>query len=634
MRSPWLLCALSAAALLTACPDNEDTTDAGTAPQADATPNRDATPNADAETFPDAAPDAEALPDAEPDASVEDATAPDAEPDAGIPGVCGNGFLDRNEGCDDGPNNTDTPCVISDHAFNCTFCTTACIPATVLGSGRLEGQVTSANQEEIGIVNDVVIVVNSNATTTGTIAETRGRFTVYNVLTSDNILVGAGVFESDAFNPVAYGATQVVMPLGHNEARSFNISLLEGCATVATMNVATPISLNVPAICPTSRIHTYAGIELDGGALENTFGQPFSGDARVELIPLPYEPFGKGSINYQWFRSLPGNGVVFRGNGTFVPFESRGAMEVNIVGATNRNSLNFAIPNTAQITFRAIDFSGNIGDTAPLAQYDFRAGFWAERGTATATLSADGNYVWQATISSTGWYTTFDPRPSTGCFRGVVDFEDTMRPVELSLLKTVGSGTPLSSQTVTDLNGEFCVEAPAGEYFDLVANYSPRQDPRRWTGYGSTVASSTGECRFSRGDCIDAGTISIYPVNPVCLKPILYWPDPNTGARVPYTGDFDVELAFPFIDDNQREAGRRDRAYLGKYTADANGSACMQLPEGDVHYFSTREIGLHGSICYAEIDTRPSGLQANNGVCGIDETDCDTLTEIDFYCGS
>jgi hypothetical protein len=602
------------------CPNNEEETFPDAATQRDAT-------GPDAISPPDVViPDAGENRDAEPGDAIEE----DAEPgDAGA--VCGNGISEGDEVCDLGAMNTDVPCVVAAHELFCSYCDTSCSLQSVRGAARVEGQVVSYNQEEFGVIPGALVALTDLTAVTATIADLRGRFVIPAAPANDRFGILAAVLPGDPFDPFAFGTGHVITYAGHEDTVTLALPLLEGCASVIEVTAGSPARAFVPEICVQPFSYAYADVRFAPDTVETPAANIFQGQMRVEIIPIPREPVGKGSTNYHWYNALPGDGSLSTANNTIIKFESLGAVQFSMRNILTADLLDIAPGQTARIQFLATSFV-SVGDVVPLARYDFLDGVWYEAGTATATISETLEYVWEAEVPSPGWWTAYQPRNTGGCLRGHIALEDNT-PVPYSIVRGQGYNYAVTSQSAADEDGNFCIDTPAEEFFEMTANYVPSSDPRRWKAAGFTNASGAGSCATSRALCVDTGTIAIAPINPSCVIPTLYWIDPNSGSREPYSGDFEVEMELPFITPDMRESGRRERAFLGTFTSRITGNACLQLPEADVFHFTTLLDGPAGVPCTVQVGSIV-GFLSNNGVCGINETDCEALGEVDFYCGS
>lgn len=201
--------------------------------------------------------------------------------------------------------------------------------------------------------------------------------------------------------------------------------------------------------------HAGMSAEFPANAFVTADGQPFTGEAEVEITFVP-------TSTDRFAEIFPGDFEGLREDGTMTFVESYGFADINITA--DGQELKLADGKKATLSYPVADAQkGNAPATIPLWYYDYGQGQWIEEGTAKLQ---GGKYVGEVS-HFTPW--NVDVPIETSIIKGrVVNSEGS--PISSSLIYSK-SITGWSATSYSDKDGNFNLRVGSNRQFEVQAFY-------------------------------------------------------------------------------------------------------------------------------------------------------------------
>ena len=331
-----------------------------------------------------------------------------------------------------------------------------------------------------------------------------GRFELAGIEPGERVLINVEPppppYTGDRF----FGSNQAIVSLADGERRSLSVQLGVGCRRV--IDAAAGGNLPTTMFCGGE---TRVGVDIPGGALLDEDGQPFTGQARIEVIPVDLQQdYG--------FMVFPGDMSALDLSGEPTDLESFGAAEVRVVDHATHAPLQ--IDPSAQIDIRieVDNLDGN--PEQPFWWYDVEQGKWIEEGLGQV-VNESGRTMVQFQTNHLTWWNVDVAFEVTSCLRGQILYSSLPPPGQPDVV-VAGMGTFFAHPAnLTDDQGSFCVDVAEDTNFRLFAGlfddegrrYEVQSEPH-WSG------SPEADCATSAAMCTDLGPIEIHRVFETCIK--------------------------------------------------------------------------------------------------------------------
>ncbi|MFT6398613.1 MAG: hypothetical protein ACJAYU_003373 [Bradymonadia bacterium] len=436
---------------------------------------------------------ADTLPDSSTDASV------DSGP---LTGKCGDGIVDANEECDDGPDNRSEACEPAFGEASCEYCSVNCRSELVevgVEVGSIEGWVLL--HADSSPIAGAEITVPGGATAR---SDEDGHFRMEGVPAGERVLVSVARATESSENP--YSSTQVAVGVLLGQTSFVYPRLLTGCSAFVEVSVATGGVAEPNEHCTTQGGR--ASIAITASGLARADGSTFSGTARVDIIPMPI-PQGADGPDLSAWNAFPGDMRAVRVDDSPAELQSYGAAEIRVLDADSGDELQIAEGQTARLRLQVYAQPETL---APVTAwwFDESRGLWVEEGTG-AFYVEDGITYYDIEVEHLTWWNCDEPLRNKTCIWGTV-IADGDRPFPRVQVSADGVDYAGTSRGYTDSTGRFCVNVRPESIVRL------NIPTGRLDGYPADLASvvasngSGNSCETFIGDCVYIGELPNSPV--------------------------------------------------------------------------------------------------------------------------
>ena len=414
-------------------------------------------------------------------------------------------------------------------------------------------------------------------------SDANGLFTIPSVAAGVPLEIGV-TKETDLTNGIAYSSSLLVATVDAGQTLSVFPVVHEGCFQIAAVLDAGAQGVTLQsATCPVGddgpRTGAYAAMTFGPTSFVDPQGIPWTGNIRVEMIPLAY-PSNDGPLDLSWALGLP------TGTTAATPAGLLGAVEYRVYtsdpGQTDDGEL-LSLSTSASASSVSIAVPVYTAPTAttPLA-YSFNptTGAWsAESVTPGAVLTSVGGVQYEMVqVPHLTWWAVANGPTASTCVTG------TLQGTTGNVFVRVAGGNYLgSAAAVTDTQGTFCVDVNAAtdggaaSQIEIYAGAIEGAVPYGVLSPYAVTSAGGGTCASGVG-CEALGGIALSPILS-CLSGTLG--GGSNDAAVP--SPLNVVEIFSDVTSASTQAGIQLRSYLGQVTPGTNGAFCaLAIPGGDV----------------------------------------------------
>jgi hypothetical protein len=414
-------------------------------------------------------------------------------------------------------------------------------------------------------------------------SDANGLFTIPSVAAGVPLEIGV-TKETDLTNAIAYSSSLLVATVDAAQALSVFPVIHEGCFQIAAVLDAGPQGVNLQnAMCPVSDdgppSGAYAAITFGPTSFVDPQGIPWTGNIRVEMIPLAY-PSNDGPPDLSWALGLP------TGTTAATPAGLLGAVEYRVYtwdpGQTDDGELlSLSTSASASPVSIAVPVYTAPTATTPLAySFDPTTGAWSSESATPGEvqMSVGGvQYEMVQVPHLTWWAVANGPTPST-CVTG------TLQGATGNVFVRVAGGNYLgSAAAVTDTQGTFCVDVNAAtdggaSQIEIYAGAIEGAVPYGVLSPYAVTSAGGGTCASGVG-CEALGGIALSPIL-TCVSGVV-----GINGGPPDASPPSPLNAFETFDDVDyaASAGIHSTAYVGQVAVGAGGAVCaLAVPNGSI----------------------------------------------------
>ncbi len=488
------------------------------------------------------------------------------------------------------------------------------LDAGPMGPGSLAGRVVEWGGCELTPVGDAgveLLVPGGRRVLTRT--DETGRFTFLGV--------DAGRFQvavqgnDDEQSPTASHQLPVTVFPAQRSELSF---VLAPACTVADDLVADGGAIRLETSCWSG---TRVAVELTSGDLVLPDGGRFVGLVRATFAAPPFLTLDDGGMDLSSLQVMPGAMQARLATDAGALLESFGPAEIRLVSVATAERLQVAPGRTVGVWMSAAPTDG--GASVPAFRFVPDDGRWVQQGTATLS-TLGGLPAWSMRVDHLSWWNPDVPLSAISCVRGrVTQFGQPQPGVDVT---GYGVRSAFSVREDVRSDGTFCMDTKVDQDLWVVARRStagllPVFDAQAQR----QVRSGPGgqRCGIDPTACVDVGDLVLVEPVAACVtgRVVDRGQDPLPDGGFPgRAGRFNVEGEPPV-----RRGRQCGTVRLGALQTDGDGNFCAAVPFGLV----SAELYDPQQSCSVSLGAAPTDA----GVCG-GATSCQSLGDVDFFCGS